>query len=70
MSIRERRRAAGMSRRELADRAGIDPNVLQQIELGTWEEGEARIRAEVVLERTEAGETDVRLSPVKRPEAT
>ncbi|MCO4773416.1 MAG: helix-turn-helix transcriptional regulator, partial [Deltaproteobacteria bacterium] len=38
MSIRDRRRAAGMSRRELADRAGIDPNVLQQIELCTWEE--------------------------------
>ncbi len=56
-----------MSRSELAERAGIDVHVLQQIELGTWEEGEARIRAEVVLERTEAGEDDVRLPPLKRP---
>ncbi|MFT5683409.1 MAG: transcriptional regulator with XRE-family HTH domain [Myxococcota bacterium] len=70
MSIRDRRRALSLSRRALAECAGIDPHVLQQIELGTWEEGEARIRAEVALERLEAGETEVRLSPVKRPETS
>jgi len=67
MSIRDRRRALGLSRQELAERAGIDKGVLQQIELGTWEEGESRIRVEVVLDRTEAGESDVRLDPVRQP---
>ena len=56
-----------MSRQELAERAGIDKGVLQQIELGTWTEGESRIRVEVVLERMEAGEADVRLEPVSQP---
>ena len=67
MSIRDRRRALSISRQELAERAGIDKGVLQQIELGQWEEGEARIRVEVVLERMESGEEDVQLKPVEKP---
>lgn len=67
MSIKARRKALGWSRRELAQRAGIDPHVLQQLELGTWSEGEARMRAEVTLERAEAGEEDVQLERLQVP---
>ena len=67
MSIKDRRKALSLSRQELAERAGIERGVLQQIELGTWEEGEARIRVEVLLERLEAGEHDARLEPMSQP---
>ena len=67
MNIKDRRKALSLSRQELAERAGIDKSVLQQIELGTWEEGEARIRVEVLLERLEAGEHDARLEPMSQP---
>lgn len=67
MNIKDRRKALALSRQELAERAGIDKGVLQQIELGTWEEGEARIRVEVVLERIEGGESDARLEPMSQP---
>lgn len=68
MTIKDRRKALAMSRQQLAARAGIDKGVLQLIELGTWEEGEARIRVEVVLDRMESGEDDVQLEPMRRPE--
>ena len=67
MSIKVRRKALALSRQELAGRAGIDKGVLQQIELGTWQEGEARIRVEVLLDRIEAGERDARLEPMSQP---
>lgn len=67
-SIKARRRALGWNREELAERAGIDKFVLQQIELGSWTEGEAHIRVETCLERAEAGETDVRLSRIVVPD--
>lgn len=67
MSIKERRKALGWSRQELARRAGIDRFVIQQLEMDAWSEGEARMRVEVTLERAEAGETDVQLTPLKAP---
>jgi transcriptional regulator with XRE-family HTH domain len=67
MSIKVRRKTLSLSRQELAERAGIDKGVLQQIELGTWQEGEARIRVEVLLDRIEAGEQDARLEPMSQP---
>jgi transcriptional regulator with XRE-family HTH domain len=67
MSIKIRRKTLSLSRQELAERAGIDKGVLQQIELGTWQEGEARIRVEVLLDRIEAGEQDARLEPMSQP---
>lgn len=67
MSIKDRRKALALSRQELAERAGIDKGVLQQIELETWQEGEARIRVEVLLDRIEAGERDARLEPMSQP---
>ena len=67
MSIKARRKALGWSRQELAQRAGIDRHVVQQLELGTWGEGEARMRVEVALERAESGEADVQLGRVQVP---
>jgi len=67
-SIKARRKALGWNRRELADRAGIDPRVVQLLELDQWHEGEASGRVRAVLMRAEAGETDVRLPPIEVPD--
>lgn len=67
MSIKERRKALGWSRQELASRAGIDRYIVQQLEMGSWNEGEARMRVEVALERAESGESDVQLDPIQVP---
>lgn len=65
MSIKDRRKALGWSRRELADRAGIDPRVVQLLELGQWSEEESVGRVDEVLTRAEAGEHDVHLRRVE-----
>ncbi|MEL6347975.1 MAG: helix-turn-helix transcriptional regulator [Myxococcota bacterium] len=66
--IKSRRKALGWTRQELAERAGIDKFVLQQIEMGSWNEGEARVRVDTTLERAEAGELDVRLERIAVPD--
>ncbi len=65
MDAKERRKALGWSRAELAQRAGVDPRALQLIERGEWSEEDALRRVAEVLDRTEAGEADVALA---RPE--
>lgn len=67
MSIKERRKALGWSRQELAQRACIDRYIVQQLEMGGWSEGEARMRVEVALDRAEGGESDVQLDPILVP---
>jgi transcriptional regulator with XRE-family HTH domain len=67
MNIKARRKGLGWSRQELARRAGIDPLVIQQLELGSWSEGGARMRVEVVLDRAEGGELDVQLAAHEVP---
>jgi transcriptional regulator with XRE-family HTH domain len=67
-TLKARRKALGWARRELADRAGIDPRVIQLLELDQWHEGEASGRVQAVLMRAESGETDVRLPPIEVPE--
>lgn len=62
--IKDRRKAIGWSRADLADRAGIDSRLVQLLELEQWSEAEALGRVEEVLTRAEAGEADVRLSQV------
>ena len=66
-TIRARRKALGWSRRELAQRAGIDPRVVQLLELDEWTEGDAIGRVRAVLMRAEAGELDVILPPAELP---
>ena len=66
--LKARRKGLGWSRRELADRAGIDPRVVQLLELDQWHEGEASGRVRAVLMRAESGELDVRLPPLEIPD--
>jgi transcriptional regulator with XRE-family HTH domain len=49
MEIRKRREALGWSRKELARRAGIDPSVLQLIELGMSSDDESKVKADHAL---------------------
>lgn len=66
--VKDRRKALGWSRAELADRAGIDPRLVQLVELGQWSEEGALARLAEVLRRAEAGEVDVRLRRVQAEE--
>ncbi|MCA9488704.1 MAG: helix-turn-helix transcriptional regulator [Myxococcales bacterium] len=61
--MKERRKALGWDRAELARRAGVDRSALQLIERGEWSEEDALRRVDEVLDRTEAGEADVVLPP-------
>jgi transcriptional regulator with XRE-family HTH domain len=63
MSVKDRRKALGWDRAELARRAGVDRSALQLVELGQWTEEDALKRVDEVLSRTEAGEVDVVLPP-------
>ena len=68
MSIKARRKALGWDRRELAERAGLDPHVVQLAELEQWTEPDALGRLEYVLKSAEDGDLDVRLGKVSAPE--
>jgi transcriptional regulator with XRE-family HTH domain len=65
MDLKERRKALGWDRAELARRAGLDRSVMQLVELGQWTEEDALQRVEEVLRRAEAGELDVVLPPIQ-----
>ena len=58
MDIKDRRKAQGWSRAELAERAALDPRVIQLIELGQWTEPESLGRCDAVLGMAERGEAD------------
>lgn len=68
MSMKQRRQALGWSRHELADRAGLDPRVVQLCELGQWEDPEAQGRLDYVLKSAEGGDLDIRIAPLRAPE--
>ncbi len=63
MDVKDRRKALGWDRAELARRAGVDKAALQLVERGERTEEEALRRVEEVLSRAEAGEGDVVLPP-------
>ncbi len=65
--LRARRKALGFSRREMADRCGLDPQVIQLAELGQWSEKDALQRIAEVLYRAESGELDVHLGIIQAP---
>ncbi|MEQ1502019.1 MAG: helix-turn-helix domain-containing protein [Myxococcota bacterium] len=67
MTVKDRRKALGWDRAELARRARVDRAVLQLIELDQWTEGEDLQRVREVLDRTEAGEADVVLADRPAP---
>ena len=70
MDFKQRRKKAGWSRKELAARAGLDPRVVQLVELDQWSEFEALGRLEAVLTRKEEGEEDPWLAPPKKETPT
>lgn len=63
VSVKDRRKALGWDRAELARRAGVDKAALQLVERGEWSEEDALRRVEEALTRAEAGEIDVVLPP-------
>jgi hypothetical protein len=62
--IKERRKALGWNRAELAKRAALDKNIVQLIELDQWSEDGALGRVQYVLRSAEAGYVDIQLEPV------
>lgn len=63
MSVKERRKALGWSRAQLAERAGLNSALVALIERGQWEEEDAWTRVHYVLGEAEGGNVDVRLDP-------
>ncbi|MBT3218645.1 MAG: helix-turn-helix transcriptional regulator [Proteobacteria bacterium] len=61
---KERRKALGWSRADLANKAHVNKATLQLIEMGQSLDDESIARIEEVLSRTEAGEKDVMLPRV------
>lgn len=60
---KERRKALGWSRAEVAERAGVNSAALALVERGIWDEVEITERLETVYEAAEAGDFSVRLPP-------
>lgn len=56
--LKERRKALGWSRLELAQRAGVDPRTLQLLELGESLDEESKARAEAALDAEERRTAD------------
>ncbi len=52
---KERRTRLGLGRKEVAVRAGVDPSVLQLLELGLSDDVESRDKVERFLASLEAG---------------
>ena len=67
MSVKDRRKALGWDRAQLALRAGVDKAVCMLVERGEWSEEETLGRVHEVLQRAEAGELDVQLPPFTGP---
>ena len=68
MSVKERRKALGWNRTELAARTVLDKRVVQLIELGQWSEDGALGRVEYVLSAAENGDVAVQLPPREKEE--
>ena len=67
MDIKERRKAQGWSRQDLAERAGLNSALVAMMERGQWEDSDAWTRVAHVLSKAEAGDLTVRLAPPERP---
>ena len=70
MGIKERRKALGWDRQELAMRAGVPKSVVALVERDAWSEEDALKRVATVLGLAEAGESDPRLPPPAAPRRT
>lgn len=63
MEIKERRKAQGWTRVELAGRAGVNSAALAMVERGEWNDEDILARVERILSAAEAGDLDLRLPP-------
>jgi transcriptional regulator with XRE-family HTH domain len=63
VDIKNRRKALGWSRQELAERSAVPKSVVALIERDEWSDAEALERVATVLGLAEAGNTDPRLPP-------
>ena len=66
--LKDRRKALGWSRQQLAEKAALDKRVVQLAELGQWSESDALARLDYVLKSAEHGDLDVQLDPIQAPE--
>ncbi len=66
--VKDRRKALGWSRQQLADKAALDKRIVQLVELGQWSESDALARLDYVLKSAEHGDTGIQLDPVRAPE--
>ena len=63
MSVKERRKALGWSRNDLAERAGLNSALVALIERDQWSDADGHTRVHHVLTEAEGGNLDVRLDP-------
>lgn len=68
LAIKDRRKALGWSRADLAQKAALDKRVVQLVELGEWTESDAIARLEYVLKSAEHGDLAIQLDPVAAPD--
>lgn len=72
MDIRTRRTALGLSRKDLAVKAHVDPSMLQLIELGLSNDDESKAKVEAKLaelEKPPETPTETKAPPPGTPEA-
>lgn len=63
MSVKERRKALGWSRKDLAARTGLNSALIAMVERDDWSEEDAHTRIHFILGEAEKGNTEVRLPP-------
>ena len=69
LQIKDRRKALGWSRADIAEKAALDKRIIQLAELGEWTEDDALARIDYVLKSAEHGDLSVQLKPVVDPSA-
>lgn len=70
MTLKERRKALGWSRADLAARSGVNSPIIGLIERGAWTEADAIERVDRVITAAEGGDTELYLDPPKPPAET
>lgn len=67
MNIKERRKALGWSRADLAARSGVNSAAIALIERDQWSEEDALTRVVYILGEAEKGNTTIILPPPEQP---
>jgi len=67
VNVKERRKAIGWTRKDLAHRTGVNSAAIAMIERGEWSEEDALTRVAFILAKADEGELDVVLPPPEQP---